>query len=79
MEVSDMTLFLGTPLWMWFTFIGLVIALLVLDLGMLAQGWRAGNWRLGKPETVRHVHRPWSWLLGLSSGGKWAGMPPPTI
>ena len=26
--------FLGTPVWMWLTFIGVVIALLVLDLGV---------------------------------------------
>jgi tellurite resistance protein TerC len=31
-------IFLGTPLWMWFTFIALVIALLVLDLGLLNKG-----------------------------------------
>jgi tellurite resistance protein TerC len=32
------TLFLGTPIWMWLTFIGIVIALLVLDLGVLNRG-----------------------------------------
>jgi len=26
---------LGTPLWMWLAFLGIVIALLVLDLGVL--------------------------------------------
>ncbi|MBH1973522.1 MAG: TerC family protein [Rhodobacteraceae bacterium] len=31
------TLFLGTPIWMWLTFIGIVIALLVLDLGVLSK------------------------------------------
>ncbi len=31
-------IFLGTPLWMWLTFILLVIALLVLDLGLLNKG-----------------------------------------
>ena len=31
-------IFMGTPLWMWFTFIALVIALLVLDLGLLNKG-----------------------------------------
>jgi tellurite resistance protein TerC len=31
-------LFLGTPLWMWLLFIGLVLALLVLDLGILNRG-----------------------------------------
>ena len=29
------TFWLGTPLWMWLAFIGVVIALLVLDLGIL--------------------------------------------
>ncbi len=29
------TLFLGTPLWLWFTFFAIVIALLVFDLGVL--------------------------------------------
>jgi tellurite resistance protein TerC len=32
------TLFLGTPLWMWATFIGLVATLLILDLGLLNRG-----------------------------------------
>ena len=31
-------IFMGTPLWMWLTFIALVIALLVLDLGLLNKG-----------------------------------------
>ena len=29
---------MGTPVWMWLTFIGLVLALLVLDLGLLNKG-----------------------------------------
>jgi len=29
-----LSLFLGTPIWMWLTFIGIVVALLVLDLGV---------------------------------------------
>ncbi len=29
------TLFLGTPLWLWFLFIGIVLALLIFDLGVL--------------------------------------------
>jgi tellurite resistance protein TerC len=33
-----LSLFLGTPVWMWLTFIGIVIALLVLDLGLLNKG-----------------------------------------
>lgn len=32
------TLFLGAPLWMWGTFLALVLALLVLDLGVLNRG-----------------------------------------
>ena len=31
------TLFLGTPVWMWLTFISIVIGLLVLDLGVLSK------------------------------------------
>ena len=33
-----LTLFLGTPIWMWLTFITLVIALLAFDLGVLNPG-----------------------------------------
>jgi tellurite resistance protein TerC len=33
-----LALFLGTPVWMWLTFIGIVITLLVLDLGILNRG-----------------------------------------
>jgi tellurite resistance protein TerC len=32
------SLFLGTPLWLWFLFIALVVSLLVLDLGVLNRG-----------------------------------------
>ena len=35
MDILLYTLFLGTPLWLWFTFIGIVIALLAFDLGIL--------------------------------------------
>ncbi|MFN7053283.1 MAG: TerC family protein, partial [Gemmobacter sp.] len=35
METLLFTLFLGTPLWLWFTFLGLVLAILVFDLGVL--------------------------------------------
>lgn len=34
------TLWMGTPLWMWFTFITIVLVLLVLDLGVLNRGNR---------------------------------------
>jgi tellurite resistance protein TerC len=32
------TVFMGTPVWMWATFLGIVLALLVLDLGVLHKG-----------------------------------------
>jgi tellurite resistance protein TerC len=35
MDTLLYTLFLGTPLWLWFSFIGIVIALLAFDLGVL--------------------------------------------
>lgn len=35
MEALLFTLFLGTPLWLWFAFVGLVAALLAFDLGIL--------------------------------------------
>jgi len=35
MDTLLFTLFLGTPLWLWFTFIGVVVALLAFDLGIL--------------------------------------------
>ena len=38
MDILLYTLFLGTPLWLWFTFIGLVMTLLAFDLGILNKG-----------------------------------------
>ncbi len=38
METILFSLFLGTPLWLWFTFIATVLTLLVLDLGVLNKG-----------------------------------------
>ena len=35
MDTLLYTLFLGTPLWLWFTFIGIVVLLLAFDLGIL--------------------------------------------
>jgi tellurite resistance protein TerC len=35
MDTLLFTMFLGTPLWLWFSFIGIVIALLAFDLGIL--------------------------------------------
>ncbi len=44
-----LTLFLGTPVWMWFTFIGTVLALLALDLGLLNKG----NHEIGVAQSLR--------------------------
>ena len=38
MDTLLYSLFLGTPLWLWFTFITIVMALLVFDLGVLNKG-----------------------------------------
>ncbi len=35
MDTLLFTMFLGTPLWLWFSFIGIVVALLAFDLGIL--------------------------------------------
>lgn len=35
MDILLFTLFLGQPLWLWFTFIGIVVLLLLFDLGVL--------------------------------------------
>ena len=35
MDTLLFTLFLGTPLWLWYGFIGIVLALLAFDLGIL--------------------------------------------
>lgn len=43
------SLFLGTPIWMWLTFIGVVLALLVLDLGLLNKG----NHEIGVAQSLR--------------------------
>ena len=40
MDTLLYTLFLGTPLWLWFSFIGIVMALLAFDLGILNKGDR---------------------------------------
>lgn len=49
MESLLFTLFLGTPLWLWFTFIGLVVTLLVFDLGVLNKG----DHEIGVGESLR--------------------------
>ena len=38
MDILLYTLFLGTPLWLWFTFITVVLTLLAFDLGVLNKG-----------------------------------------
>ncbi|MCJ1899680.1 MULTISPECIES: TerC family protein [Paracoccus] len=38
MEPFYLTLFLGTPIWLWLVFLGLVAALLAFDLGVLNRG-----------------------------------------
>ena len=38
MDTLLYTLFLGTPLWLWFSFFGIVVALLAFDLGILHKG-----------------------------------------
>ncbi|MGQ0567054.1 MAG: TerC family protein [Gemmobacter sp.] len=43
------TLFLGTPVWMWLAFIAIVLALLVLDLGVLNKG----DHEIGVGESLR--------------------------
>lgn len=44
------TAFLGTPVWMWFTFIAIVIGLLVLDLGILHKD---GETEIGVTESLK--------------------------
>lgn len=38
MDILLYTMFLGTPLWLWFTFLAVVLALLAFDLGVLNKG-----------------------------------------
>ena len=38
MDTLFYTMFLGTPLWLWLSFIGIVVALLAFDLGILNKG-----------------------------------------
>jgi tellurite resistance protein TerC len=42
-------LFLGTPLWMWLLFVGIVLTLLVLDLGLL----NPGDHEIGVADSLR--------------------------
>ena len=54
MDTLLFTLFLGTPLWLWFTFIGIVLALLVFDLGvrLIHPDYRTGLAALLRSETL---------------------------
>ena len=49
MDVLLYTVFLGTPLWLWFSFIGIVMALLAFDLGILNKG----NSEIGVSQSLR--------------------------
>jgi len=62
MEFFDI-LWLGKPLWMWFAFLGLVVALLVLDLGVLHRNQR----EIGVGESL--VLSAGYITLGLAFGG----------
>ena len=57
------TLFLGTPVWMWLTFISIVIGLLVLDLGVLSKT----DHEIGISESLRYSAMYIS--LGLAFSG----------
>jgi tellurite resistance protein TerC len=73
MEILD-TLVMGKPVWMWGIFIGIVLALLVLDLGVLHRKQRA----IGVAESLRMsafyiaialLFGAWTWYeLGPQSG-----------
>lgn len=56
-------LFLGQPIWMWLTFMGLVVALLVFDLGVLHRG----NHEIGVKESL--LLSAMYIALGLAFGG----------
>jgi len=59
---------LGTPAWMWLTFLATVLVLLVLDLGVLNRG----NHEIGVARSLK----PWAWPSAASSGGRWGLNPP---
>ncbi|WP_242416521.1 TerC family protein [Sphingomonas panni] len=56
-------LFLGTPIWMWLTFLGVVAALLVLDLGVLHRKQREIGVRESLVLSAGYI------TLGLAFGG----------
>jgi tellurite resistance protein TerC len=71
--MSPLMLF-GTPLWLWLVFVGVVIALLALDLGALhgrdrAIGVKESLWLSAGYVAVALVFAAWlSWHLGADSG-----------
>jgi tellurite resistance protein TerC len=71
--MTALTLF-GTPLWLWFVFGGVVLALLALDLGVLhgrdrAIGVKESLWLSAGYVGVALVFAAWlSWHLGAESG-----------
>ncbi len=56
-------LFLGTPVWMWLAFLGIVATLLILDLGVLHRGQREIGVRESLALSVGYI------TLGLAFGG----------
>ena len=60
--------FLGTPVWMWFTFIAIVIALLALDLGVLHKD---GETEIGVSESLKLSAMYITLGLGFSSFVWW--------
>ena len=56
-------LFLGTPVWMWLAFLGIVATLLILDLGVLHRGQREIGVRESLALSAGYI------TLGLAFGG----------
>ncbi|PTM47244.1 tellurite resistance protein TerC [Sphingomonas aerolata] len=56
-------LFLGTPVWMWLAFLGIVATLLILDLGVLHRGQREIGVRESLALSAAYI------TLGLAFGG----------
>ena len=56
-------LFLGTPVWMWLAFLGIVATLLILDLGVLHRGQREIGVRESLALSASYI------TLGLAFGG----------
>jgi tellurite resistance protein TerC len=62
---------MGKPVWVWLTFIGIVIALLVFRPGRPAQD-RPRDRRSGEPAAVGRLHHAWRCSSAAGSGGTWA-------